>query len=157
MKTKHICLAVLLLFVGIASLSMMRLQDTAANPIKSTTINWTDIETAMKLSQKDGKPIFVDVYTEWCGWCKVMDKNTFSNADVVKYVNANYHAVKLDAEKSTLLTFNGENMTNAQLTKNVFKVRGYPTIVFIKGSNIKVAPGYQEPQAFLNLLNETAK
>ena len=61
-------------------------------------INWLTLEKAIELQKKSPKKIMIDVYTSWCGPCKMLDKNTFHNADVVKYVNANYYAVKFNAE-----------------------------------------------------------
>ena len=61
-------------------------------------INWVTLEKAIELQKKTPKKIMMDVYTSWCGPCKMLDKNTFQNADVVKYVNANYYAVKFNAE-----------------------------------------------------------
>ncbi len=157
MKFKPLHIFVALVFAGVACLSMTQIQSRSITSLAdNTAIQWTDIETAMERSKKDGKPVFVDVYTDWCGWCKVMDKNTFSNAEIIEYVNKNYHAVKLNAEKNEVLTFGGQNMSPAQLSRDVFKVRGYPTIVFIHKQNINPVPGYQDATAFKALLVEKA-
>jgi thioredoxin-related protein len=117
-------------------------------------IKWMSIEEAEKASKQNPRPIFVDVYTDWCGWCKKMDKATFENAGIVDYVNKNYYAVKLDAENEKQITFMGKKMTEAELASSVFKVQGYPTIVFIKKdfSKIEVAAGYQTPESFNKML-----
>ena len=64
-------------------------------------IQWMSIEEAyaLTLSEENPKKIFIDVYTDWCGWCKRMDKATFQNAEVAAYMNANYYNVKFDAEQ----------------------------------------------------------
>ncbi len=61
------------------------------------TVKWVTFEEALKLQKKKPKKIFMDVYTDWCGPCKMLDKQTFQNADVVKYLNENYYAVKFNA------------------------------------------------------------
>jgi thiol:disulfide interchange protein len=74
-------------------------------------INWTTMEQAQELSKKDGKPILVDVYTQWCGPCKMLSSKTFTDKQLADYVNKNYHAVKFDAEGPDPVKFNGQNFT----------------------------------------------
>ena len=61
-------------------------------------INWVTLEEAVALQKKEPKKIMMDVYTNWCGPCKMFDKNTFQNKDVADYVNEHYYAVKFNAE-----------------------------------------------------------
>lgn len=61
-------------------------------------INWISFEEAVTLNQTKPKKILVDIYTDWCGWCKRMDATTYSNQSIVEYINEKYYAVKLDAE-----------------------------------------------------------
>ena len=61
-------------------------------------INWVSLEEAVELQKKTPKKIMMDVYTNWCGPCKMLDKNTFQNKDVADYINKNYYAVKFNAE-----------------------------------------------------------
>ena len=118
-------------------------------------IDWISFEEAMAKSEKDGKPIFIDVYTDWCGWCKKMDKNTFQTDEVVAYVSENYHAVKLDAESEKTTTLGGESLTYAQLSQYVFKVSGYPSIVLINSKKeYTLNSGYLEKDEFINKLEE---
>ena len=60
-------------------------------------VNWMTIEKAQELQKTNPKNIIMDVYTDWCGPCKLMDKNTFQNEDVANYLNENYYAVKFNA------------------------------------------------------------
>ncbi len=68
-------------------------------------INWIPFEKAVELAQKNHKHIIVDVYTQWCGPCKMMSKNTFQDPTIAKYINENYYAVKFDAENFDTLKF----------------------------------------------------
>ena len=107
------------------------------------------------MGKEDPRKIFVDVYTDWCGWCKKMDRSTFADESVVNYVNENYYAVKLNAESSKKITFNGHEMTEAYLARSL-RVSGYPTIVFIdeKFESIRPIPGYRTAVQFKKILQD---
>ena len=129
--------------------------------ITAQKINWVSLEEAMTLQKKDPKKIMIDMYTNWCGPCKLLDKNTFHNKDVVDYVNENYYAVKFNAEGNETVNFKGKKYVNPnydpakanrrnsahQLT-SYFQVRAYPTIVYLDENGEFIAPikGYQKPQ-----------
>lgn len=119
----------------------------------SAEIEWLTIDEAQARNAEEPRPFFVDVYTDWCGWCKRMDKDTFSDADVAAYVNENFYAVKLDAESSTMVNYKGEVMSQTALARE-WGVRGYPTIVLIDEDlySPQAKPGYRKPAAFLSLL-----
>ena len=68
-------------------------------------INWMSLEEAVAAQTVAPKKIMMDVYTSWCGPCKMLDKNTFQNPDVVQYVNENYYAVKFNAEGNKAVNF----------------------------------------------------
>lgn len=123
-------------------------------------INWITLEKAIELQKKNPKKIMMDVYTNWCGPCKMLDKNTFQNPDVAKYVNQNYYAVKFDAEGNERINYKGKVYSNpgykAELASRrnsahdltiALQIQAYPTIVFIdeKGDIIAPIKGYQTP------------
>lgn len=123
-------------------------------------INWMSIEEAQEAQKKDPKKIMIDVYTKWCGPCKMLDKNTFSNKDVANYVNTNYYAVKFDAESPDDVVFKGETFSNPTYDPNkkgrngvnelsrTLGVRAYPTIVFMDEDLNIITPlsGYRAPR-----------
>jgi len=123
-------------------------------------INWVSLEKAIALQKKTPKKIMMDVYTVWCGPCKMLDKNTFSNPDVVEYVNENYYAVKFNGEGNDVVTYKDKSYANPGYNANRAKTRNsahelarylqisaYPTIVFFDENAEVIAPirGYQKP------------
>lgn len=80
-------------------------------------INWVSLQEADSLYQIQPKPLFIDVYTDWCGWCKRMDATTFSNQEIANYLNQNFYAVKLDAETKDSILFKGKVFKNTQQEK----------------------------------------
>jgi thioredoxin-related protein len=122
---------------------------------KNEGIEWLTLEEAYKRNQKKPKKIFVDVFTDWCGWCKKMDKSTFTDPDVKEYVKKNYYAVKLNAESDKEMLIAGEKMTESMVAR-AFRVSSYPTIVLIQEDfkTILPVPGYREPKEFLTVLKQ---
>lgn len=107
-----------------------------------------DWEQAIKKSQETGKPIFVDFYTDWCSWCKVMDNKTFSNDSVIKFMNDNYVALKIDAEKGM-----GVNLAMK------YRIFGFPTFGIFSPNQrlVNKIVGYREVEPFLSDLDTNLK
>jgi thioredoxin-related protein len=122
----------------------------------SQEIKWMKFEEAIAANSKNPKMIIVDVYTDWCGWCKKMDKETFTNAKVVDYINKNFYAVKMNAEDTKrTFDFMGKTYNEAQMAA-AMRVNSYPNFVVIepKLQNIAQLPGYRQPEQFLSGLDE---
>lgn len=135
----------------------------------SNQINWMSFEQAIKLNQESPKKIFIDVYTDWCGWCKKMDQTTFLDKDVVDYMNENFYAVKFNAEQTQSIEFMGYTFINPnpmgtqkgthQLAAALLQGKmSYPSYVFMNESNagITVLPGYVDAPQLLNALKYIA-
>lgn len=75
-------------------------------------IHWVSFDQAVKLSAQHPKKIFIDVYTPWCGWCKKMDADTYTDPTVISYINKNYYAVRLDAETADTFHFKDHEFVN---------------------------------------------
>lgn len=114
-------------------------------------INWLTFEEAAEKTAQEPKMVFVDVYTDWCGWCKKMDKETFTDKNVVEYINKNFYPVKLNAEKTDrTFDFRGQSYTEASIAR-AMRVTSYPNFIIMDSSmeNITQYPGYRKPEPFL--------
>ena len=69
-----------------------------SNIIQAQNIEWMTLAQAIEAQKIEPKKIFMDVYTNWCGPCKLLDKNTFQNPDVSRYISEHFYAVKFNAE-----------------------------------------------------------
>ena len=119
-------------------------------------IKWLKFEEAIALNAQNPKMILVDVYTDWCGWCKKMDKETFTDSKVVDYINNNFYAVKMNAEDTQrTFEFMGKTYSEAQMAA-AMRVNSYPNFVVIepKLQNIAQLPGYRQPDQFIAGLGE---
>ena len=79
---------------------------------EEVAIKWVTFEQAVEMNKKNPKKIFVDVYTPWCHWCKVMEEKTYTNKKIAKYMNDNFYCVKFDAEGTDTVHFDGHTFSN---------------------------------------------
>jgi thioredoxin-related protein len=130
---------------------------------ESPLVKWYTIEEAIKLNEKNPKKIFIDVYTDWCGWCKTMDKNTFNNPQIAEYLNKYYYPVKLNAEQKQDITYKGtifKNKGTEPRSPHDFAAAllsgkmSYPSVVFMDGESkpLTAVPGYLPPADFEPIL-----
>lgn len=147
--------------VLLSTATQARTSDKKSEKATSTTstkadakIEWVSVEQLPELQKKQKRKVMVDVYTDWCGWCKVMDRKTFSDACVIEYVNKNFYAVKFNAEGDKniifydkVYKFNSGIGMHDLAAKWLGPRAGFPTIAYLneKGELIKAVPGYKDP------------
>ncbi len=132
-------------------------------------IHWiTSIDELQQKMQQNPKKVYVYVYTGWCGWCKKMDATTFQNPDLIKYINTNFYALKLDAERQDVIHFQGkEYKFEPQYRANTFAVEllkgqmSYPTTVLMLENfqSPTPIPGFhtvKEMELFLSYFGDNA-
>jgi thioredoxin-related protein len=148
-----------LVVIAMLTLSSMDFISIQPKTVEESPVKWMTFEEAVEKSKKEKRPVFIDVYTDWCGWCKVMDKNTFSDPKVSKLLNEKFYAVKFNAEQHEDVTFQGTtfkfvpsgskgyHQLAAALLNNQLS---YPTVVFLNEdfAMIQPLPGYKKADEF---------
>lgn len=71
-------------------------------------VNWMTLKEAQEKSKLQPKPVLLEIYTDWCGWCKHMMKTTYSNQGLAGYINANFYPVKFNAETKDTIEYLGK-------------------------------------------------
>lgn len=155
-------------FLGLVFLSLVAFNISTKKEVVEidvTTIKWYTLEEAIQANQKSEKKLFIDIYTDWCRWCKVMDEKTFQDPTVIKYMNENFYAVKFNAEQQTSINFKGKEygfMPGGRkgihsLAYNLLdRQASYPSFVVLDANlNRKnIIKGYKAPEPFLTLLGK---
>jgi len=127
-------------------------------------VKWMTMKEAIEAQKKNKKPIFIDAYTVWCGPCKLLDRNTFTDSKVIEVLNQRYNPVKFNAEGNEEIQFQGKLFKNPNYQEarkksrngiheftQFLKVPGYPTMAIIgsNGTVLKSIVGYRTPEQLL--------
>lgn len=132
---------------------------------ETTLVNWITFNEAYNKCKKNPRPIMVDVFTTWCGPCKMMSAQTFNNPDIAKYINDNFYAVKFDAETKDSVKFDkyifvstdiGNPKAPHQFAASILDNQlAYPSIVFLNNQiqRLDVLKGFMPPKNFEPILN----
>src|SRR5207244_11285098 len=111
---------------------------------------WMAFDAATEKAKKENKHLIVDVYTTWCGWCKVMDRQTYGNSEVAGYLLETFVLAKVNGESSAEIHWKGTTRTERQFARSV-GVTGFPSTYFLKpdAEIICGAPGFIGPGDFM--------
>jgi len=129
-------------------------------PIPSKTLVWLDFESGYKKAVAEDKIILVDMYTNWCYWCKVMDRETYTDSVIIAEINTHFVPVKMNPEVDATFRFGDTVMNNAELFLWLGhgKQFGFPTSYFWlqpgKSDERYCLAGYHEPSAFMQILKQ---
>ena len=153
----------LILHLAIIASCALLISASASEPPREET-KWYSFTDAVKLTQLDPRPIMIDVYTDWCGWCKRMDATTFRDSAVSEYLNTAFYAVKLDGESRDSFVFKGKTykyVPNGRRGYNELAAAlmngrmSYPTVVMLneKAEMIQPIAGYKQAREFEMILH----
>ncbi|RKX28286.1 MAG: hypothetical protein DRP47_04710 [Candidatus Zixiibacteriota bacterium] len=122
---------------------------------EKSKIHWVSYDTGLVVAKKESKHVFLNFTTSWCSWCKKMEKDTFSKEDFIKLMNENFVAVKVYGDSNKELNIEGFKITEKNLAKREYRIRGYPTYCFLKsdGTNLGCFSGYRPKDAMMKYLN----
>ncbi|MEO1217405.1 MAG: thioredoxin fold domain-containing protein [Bacteroidota bacterium] len=101
------CLAAITLFLS-APLSAQ----------ESKSVRWLSFEALEDSLSVEPKKVFIDFYTDWCSYCRKMDKKVFTNPEVIDVLNEEYYSVRFNAEIDSVVTFGGQEFQNDQIGKS---------------------------------------
>lgn len=147
MRVLHNYVVGLILLLGLLTLSSCNASNS------SEAITWQTMAKAQKLAEQHNKMIIVNVYTDWCKWCKKLEKEVYTDARVTKVIDDYFYLVRLNAESNEPIVFNGQKLTMAEFAQ-LLGVTTYPGTVFVdaKGNTIGKQTGYMEVDVFEKLL-----
>jgi uncharacterized protein YyaL (SSP411 family) len=122
----------------------------------SEELKWYDWNEGVEKARKEGKVALIDVYTDWCHWCKVMDKNTYTNEAVIALINKDFVPIKFNPELDKKYVNGKDTLTGRQLLGALSggNSSGYPTTYFYltKKNIMYQEAGYIEPVKFETIL-----
>lgn len=137
---------IIALFISVVSSSFAH----AGNKVE---LKWNKFDEGLSLAKKNNKKVLIDVYADWCKWCKKMDAEVFTNDTIAPYLKKNYVLIKLDGESQEKIKYKGETMTAAAFAQG-FGVTGFPTVLFLEpdGEAITKVPGFINAENFLPMI-----
>jgi len=124
----------------------------------NSKVKWYTFEQAVELAKENPKKLFIDVYTDWCGWCKRMDQITFQHPVISGYLNENFYPVKFNAESTVPVKFSGKTFINEGAGKQISSHQlaiallqgkmSYPSVAYMTEDLqlLTAVPGYYPPE-----------
>jgi thioredoxin-related protein len=143
---------------AVAALIAALVSSAAPAATAESKLPWRGWDAGLAEARSSGRRVLVDVYTDWCGWCRRMERDVYARPDVREYLDRHYVIVKLDAESSGPASYRGRRQTQKSIAAE-FGVTGYPTTLFLKpnGEHLVKAPGYLPADRFLQVLRYVAE
>jgi thioredoxin-related protein len=135
-------------------LSLFLLTSPFAENANKKEVDWISFEELDAKMAEEPRIVMIDVYANWCGYCKKMDAQTFTDEGVAEILNTKFYTLKLNSESDKKIIFKGIETTEAGLAA-AFRVTGLPTMIFLDTQldSVTPVPGYRDAEQFTEVLN----
>ena len=122
---------------------------------ENAKVNWYTYQDGWEKATAENKHMFVDFTATWCGWCKKLDKYTFSDPEVIDVLTSDFVPVQVWQKSRDTVNIDGYRITERNLMRKEFKIRGFPALWFVSPQGVRVGPagGYVDKDRFLNILD----
>lgn len=147
-------IAVLVVGLGLFGVAWAGSADKqSAKEPASAQPEWLTYGEALERAVAEDKHIIIDFYTNWCGWCKRMDRDTYGNPTVVEMLDDNFLIAKINAESPRKFAVGEKQLSGVDIARQ-YGVRQFPMTWFVKPSGEPLAniPGYIGPDRFMKVL-----
>ena len=127
-------------------------QVEAAAP-QTEAVEWLEYGAALERAKKEKKHVLIDFYTDWCGWCKVMDRKTYAHPGVAAYLNEHFVLAKVNAESPKRFKVGDDTKSGVEVARE-YSINSFPITWFLRpdGTRINQLPGYRAPEEFQRVL-----
>ncbi len=146
-------LAIGAVVLAIAALWMLYNMRSSDEERVNGAVRWASFNDGMATARAEHKMVMVDVYTDWCVWCKKLDKEVYPDPRVSSAIASQFVPIKVNAESGSTIEFNGVRMTEEQFARQA-GVTGYPTVLFLddQGKVVTTLPGFLPADRFVRVL-----
>ena len=126
---------------------------------KENGIEWVPYDVGLAAARESDKHSLIDFTAKWCGYCKKMKATTFADPEVIDMLRKNFITVKVDGDSQHELDIDGYKITERNLAKSEYGIRGYPTYWFLTADGIKLGlmSGYQHKEQMMQALTIVAE
>ncbi len=119
---------------------------------------WTPVSDLAKKLAAEPRPVIVELYANWCGWCKKMDKTTFADPEIADLANSSVYLVKINGETTDTFTFLGKETNGKEIVKSL-EIQGYPTFILVdqEQEKMEIVAGYKTSPQLKRIITKLVK
>lgn len=141
---KNSLLTFLLLALIIVSTQIYS-EDPSSDKSGESKIIWHNLDEGLKQASQDEKHLYIEFMADWCGWCRKLEKDVYTNQNIIDLLNNDFIAVRINGDSKEEIKYKGELISQQILAKKEFSVNVFPTMWILKpdGSKLTMLRGYQ--------------
>jgi thioredoxin-related protein len=144
---KKFILLFFILIVFIIGSSQIYSDESSNDNSSQSEIIWYSLDEGLELAEENNKHLYIEFMADWCGWCRKMEKDVYTEKEIIDLLNNDFISIRINGDSKEELIFKGESISQQNLARNEFGVRGFPTLWFLKpdGTKLTMLRGYQTP------------